>query len=171
MPKANRSGKDKKKTKVKSVVVKVNNSQANMAGAANVNSNHANDQIYQRNKQYTKKSGQGIAKCHTSNTIKRLKLGNPDKTDGNEETSPVWGMNLNQSMLDEDYPMDQQCAQFIEDGEEIEMEINDGGAAVREFASETEHESNDDDSESDVDISNRLKTEDLGKNAKVWRIN
>ena len=147
------------------MVVKVNNSQANMAGAANVNSNHTNDQIHQRNKQYTKKSGQGIAKCRTNNTIKRLKRGNPDKIDDNEETIPVVGMNLNQSMLDEDYPMDQQCAQFIEDGEEIEMEINDGGAAAREFASETEHESNDDDSESDVDISSSLEQGEIIDNS------
>ena len=60
-------------------------------------------------------------------------------------------------MLEDDYPMDEQRAQFIEDGEEIEIEINDGGAKAREFASETEHELNDNDSESDVNIDNGLK--------------
>ena len=157
MPKANRIGKDKKKSKVKSVVVKVNNSQANMAGAANVNSNHSTDQNHQTNKRYTKKLGQGIAKYRTDNTIKRLKRGNPDKIDENEETIPDARVNLNQSMLEDNYPMDEQRAQFIEDGEEIEMEINDGGAKAREFASETEHESNDNDLESDVNIDNGLE--------------
>ena len=139
MAKSNKNN-DKKQGRVKSTVKVV--AKKLMAPIANVNSNHTpsskqDETSMKHDKRNVKFSGR------------------------NNDLGA--GKNLRSSSMtfDEENTNDTETAQFMEDGEEIEMEINYGGAAAKEFASKTKE--TDYESESENENESFLQEVEMGE--------
>ena len=121
----------------------------------NVNSNHSTDGIkiqkrtkitiqQYKDKQNTKRKNQKGGVAATTSRAEEL-----------EHNKPVQDDDLEVEADDQN-----DTAQFYEDGELIQMEINDGGEAAKEFQNDNENDSQQSESESGNDSSAPEETED-----------
>ena len=114
--------------------------------AENVNSNHASEPsvMAKRNKNDLVKVSKRNKHVDNAEPLRRGQSRSKDK----ELTENADGID----------PENTEISQFVEDGELIQMEINDGGAAVGEFASEHDTETESEGSESELDESHQEDT-------------
>ena len=109
---------------------------------ANVNSNHSVNAISSPVRKVIakkRKSSEGL-----------------DQTQRGTRVKTNFSSNAEDVEIDNDYT---ETVAFEEDDEEIQMEINDGGAAAREFTSDNEGNENETESETDSEVENTDNTE------------
>ena len=118
---------------------------------ANVNSNHSTTGSV--SPKHKKIDLSEYERCNKANkTLDKANM-TPNKKSGRKSKEISGDDNQTRSACDEIDDRETQRTEFIEEGEIIQMEINDGGATAEEFASEGENADVDTDSEADDNYS------------------
>ena len=130
---------------------------ANMAAKVNKNSNHSSESTVSSEKNIGTaiKSPKRRYLSNNSNPITKLRQESNKKPDKNADMTAVNLSGINATVNE----VDTELHQFVEDGEIIQMEINDGGAAAAEFSSHPASD-NESDCESDEDGTDHYTADD-----------